>query len=806
MENNRNQRNDQSASQEIQQMVNIPETFIVLPLRNSVFFPQQVLPLSVGRESSIRVLEQARKERLPILMVAQKDGSVENPTPSDLYPVGTVSRVLKVFNLPDGTKSVLVQGLSRARILSVVQSEAPIRVIAQIVSDEEPEQTETESYVTAIKTVFHRIVELSPDLNDELLSTLLNIDEPGQVADIATAFVSASLEEKQQVLETLRLSERLPLVHTILSKILNKLELSNKIRSEVQDEINKTQKEFYLREQLKAINKELGEEDDNVETKELRKRMTETQLPDEVRKTVEKEIDRLSKMNPASGETSVARTYIEWLLDLPWLKSTPDNLDIAKAREVLEHDHYGLDKVKKRILEYLAVRKLKNDMRGPILCFVGPPGVGKTSLGRSIANALGRKFVRISLGGVHDEAEIRGHRRTYIGALPGRIIQGMKKAGSNNPVFMLDEIDKIGMDFRGDPASALLEVLDPEQNSTFSDHYIELPFDLSKTLFIATGNMLDPIPGPLRDRMEIVEIPSYVEEEKVHIAKRFLIPKQRVAHGLGEKDVEFTDEAIHTIISSYTREAGVRSLERAIADICRGIAREVAEGRSGLVAVNTDNVSKYLGKRRFFSEAAERVNKPGIATGMAWTPVGGEILFIEATRMPGKGNLMLTGQLGEVMKESAQAALSYIASQAKRLGIEDNFRQKYDLHIHVPSGATPKDGPSAGVTMLTAIASVLGGKLVRNDLAMTGEITLRGTVLPIGGVREKVLAAHRAGIKTIILPDRNKFDLDEVPTDVLQGLEFHFVKEMDEVLRIALPDLELDEHDAEHLHYEPVSA
>jgi ATP-dependent Lon protease len=764
----------------------IPETLPVIPLRNSVFFPRQVLPISIGRESSLLGVETATRENSQVLIVSQRESAIDAPGPSDLYSIGTVARILKVFNLPDGSKSVLLQGLYRSRLLTFVQHEPFMRAAAQQIDDELIEGLNVEALVTTVKSAFHRVVELSPELSDEHLSIILNMDDPGGVADIASSLVTAPVQEKQEILETLNIKARLEKTHVMLGKLVQRLEIGSKIRSEVQEEINKNQREYYLREQMKAIQKELGEDSENLEIKELRDRMEKAKLPEEAHKTVEKELDRLSKMHASSAEYTVSRTYIEWILDLPWSDSTEDNLDIAKGREVLERDHYGLEKVKKRILEYLAIRKLKNDMRGPILCFVGPPGVGKTSLGRSIANALGRKFVRISLGGVHDEAEIRGHRRTYIGALPGRIIQGIKKAGSNNPVFMLDEVDKIGMDFRGDPSSALLEVLDPEQNFSFSDHYIEVPFDLSKVLFIGTANMMEPIPPPLRDRMEIIEIPSYIEDEKLFIAKGFLVPKQRREHGLTEDLIQFDDNAIRKMISGYTHEAGVRGLERRIADTCRGVAREVAEGKKELTRLTEELLAKYLGPQKFFPEVAERINKPGIATGLAWTPVGGDILFIEATKMKGKGNLILTGQLGDVMKESAQAALSYIAAQAERLGIDESFRQKFDIHVHVPAGATPKDGPSAGVTILTALTSLLTGKLVRNDLAMTGEITLRGAVLPIGGVKEKVLAAHRAGIKYIMLPERNKLDLEEIPQQVVQSLQFHFVKEMDEVIRLTL--------------------
>jgi ATP-dependent Lon protease len=662
-----------------------------------------------------------------------------------------------------------------------------------VVDTDEPSESsepgiEVEAMVTNLKGLFKKAVELSPNLSDEQLSIILNLDQPAAVADLLASMLPVTVEEKQQILETLELQKRLELVTICLTKLVQKLELGSKIQSEVQEGINKTQREYVLREQMKAIKKELGEDEEGVELAELRKRIDEAKLPEDALKVANKEHKRLSQMNPASAEYTVSRTYLDWILDLPWSVSTQDNLDIAKAKGVLEKDHYGLDKVKKRILEYLAVRKLKNDMKGPILAFVGPPGVGKTSLGRSIASALGRKFVRISLGGVHDEAEIRGHRRTYIGALPGRIIQALKKAGSNNPVFMLDEVDKLGSDFRGDPSSALLEVLDPEQNFSFSDHYLEVPFDLSKVLFIATANMMEPIPPPLRDRMEIIEIPSYVEDEKLHIAKSFLVPKQIREHGLKQEQLEFDDGAIRRMISGYTREAGVRNLERQIATVSRGIAREVADGSIKNALVKADDLVKYLGQQKFFSDVAERINRPGIAVGLAWTPVGGDILFIEATKMEGDGKLILTGQLGDVMKESVQAALSFIASNAEMLGIAKDFRKKHDIHVHVPAGAVPKDGPSAGVTMLTALTSLFTNRLVRNDLAMTGEITLRGAVLPIGGVKEKVLAAHRAGIKTVLLPERNKLDLDEIPKSVLEkdAMQFHFVKEMSEVLKFAL--------------------
>jgi ATP-dependent Lon protease len=767
----------------------VPQALPVLPLRNAVFFPHQVTPLSVGRGASIRAIEEAAKDEGFLVVVAQNDGEVETPREKDIYWVGTLARVLKVFTLADGTRNVLVQGVRRVQLISVLQTEPFIHAVVRDVDEESVKGIEVEAMATNLKSQFRKAVELSPNLSEEQLSIVLSLEEPEAMTDMIASMIPVGVPEKQELLESREIRLRMEKLTLTLTKLVQKLELGSKIQSEVQDGISKSQREYYLREQMKAIKKELGEEEGNVEAGELRRRIDEAHLPEEALKVAEKEFKRLSQMNQASAEYTVSRTYLDWILDLPWSVATEDALDIAHARGVLERDHYGLEKVKTRILEYLAVRKLKNNMRGPILVFVGPPGVGKTSLGRSIANALGRKFVRMSLGGVHDEAEIRGHRRTYIGALPGRIIQALKKAGSNNPVLMLDEVDKLGADFRGDPSSALLEVLDPEQNFSFSDHYLEIPFDLSGVMFIATANMIESVPPPLRDRMEIIEIPSYVEDEKLHIAKRFLLPKQIAEHGLTPAQFETSDEALRSIITGYTRESGVRSLERTIARVVRGVAREVAEGTTAKASVTRDSLSRYLGQQKFFPDVAERINRPGIAVGLAWTPVGGEILFVEATKMKGKGNLIVTGQLGDVMKESVQAALSFIAANAGTLGVPPDFRSELDIHVHVPAGAIPKDGPSAGVTMLTALTSLLTGRRVRNDLAMTGEITLRGAVLPIGGVKEKVLAAHRAGIKTILLPERNRMDLEEIPTQALEGknqIEFHFVREMEEVLSLAL--------------------
>ena len=783
----------------------VPQALPVLPLRNSVFFPHQVTQLSIGREGSIKVIEEALRDEGFVVIVAQIDGGIEGPTEKDIYWVGTLAKVLKMFTLADGTRSVLMQGLRRVQLLSVLHAEPYLRAVVRDMDVKKETGLEIDAMTANLKNQFRKAVELSPNLSDEQLSVVLSMEEPESVIDMIASMIPVTVAEKEEVLETANVRSRMEHLTVTLTKLLQKLELGSKIQSEVQDGINKSQREYYLREQLRAIKKELGEGDGNVELGDLRKRLDEAKLSDEARKVAEKEYSRLEQMNQASAEYTVSRTYLDWILDLPWGTGTEDTLDIGRAREALARDHYGLEKVKNRILEYLAVRKLKADMRGPILVFVGPPGVGKTSLGRSIAAALGRKFVRISLGGIHDEAEIRGHRRTYIGALPGRIIQGLKKAGSNNPVFMLDEIDKTGADFHGDPSSALLEVLDPEQNFSFSDHYLEIPFDLSKVMFIATANMIETVPPALRDRMEIIEIPSYIEDEKLHIATSFLIPKQVAEHGLRDDQIEFNDDALRGIIAGYTREAGVRNLERRIAAVTRGVAREVAEGRTEKAAVTKDALTKYLGQQKFFADAAERINCPGIAIGLAWTPVGGEILFVEATKMEGKGNLILTGQLGDVMKESAQAALSYIAANAQSLGVPPDFRSKFDIHIHVPAGGIPKDGPSAGVTMLTALTSLLTGRRVRNDLAMTGEITLRGAVLPIGGVKEKVLAAHRAGVSTILLPERNRMDLEEVPHGAMTGahpIQFQFVKEMREVIDLALLSREESE-EGKALAWEP---
>lgn len=764
----------------------IPDNLPILPVRNTIFFPHQFIPLSIGREKSIRVLNEALSRGKYLGIIAQKDGTIDDPTADDLYTVGTVAKILKIIDLPDGSKSAFIQGLHRFRIQEFIQEDPYFEASVEFLSDYMPEnvdEIEINAYVNNLRNLYQRAAEIASEISSEHLGIIENLKEPAVIADMVVAYTNISNEEKQSLLEITNVYERLKKSHYLLNKYVQTLELGKKIQSEIQDEISKSQREMYLRQQMKAIQKELGELEDHSDVSELRKRLEEANLPEEVRKVADKELDRLSRMHPASAEYTVSRTYLEWLIELPWNKSTEDNLDISAVEKKLNEDHYDLEKVKKRILEYLAVRKLKKDMRGPILCFVGPPGVGKTSLGKSIAEALGRKFYRMSLGGVRDEAEIRGHRRTYIGALPGRIIQGIRRAGSNNPVFMLDEIDKIGMDFRGDPASALLEVLDPEQNFSFSDHYLEVPFDLSKVMFIATANMIDPIPPALKDRMEIIEIPSYTEHDKLKIAFDFLVPKQIKEHGLTPDHIEFTTEAVRKIINEFTREAGVRNLERQIAAVCRSVAKDVASGKEEKTVITPEKVIEILGPEKFFSEIKERITEPGIATGLAWTPVGGDILFIEATKMPGTGKLNLTGQLGNVMKESAEAALSYIRAHSEELGIDPDFYKNYDIHIHVPAGAIPKDGPSAGVTIFSALVSLLTNIPVANDTTMTGEITLRGKVLPVGGIKEKVLAANRAGIKKVILPERNRADLTEIPENVRKEMKFYFVKNMDELIK-----------------------
>ena len=759
----------------------------ILPLRNSVFFPGSIMPISVGRPKTLAMVKAVEESGEPIGIVAQKDGSVDDPGADDLYVMGTTGRIVKALKAGEEGFHLVLQGIKRFRVLGLTQTTPYLRARVVEVQDIAADPVKIEALVMNVKKTAREVVGLMPEIPSGAAQFVEGIDDPGHLADLIAANMDVSVEEKMDVLNLVEVTQRLENVLELLHRKLEVLKLSNKIDSQVKGEMNKTQREYYLRQQLKAIKEELGEADGTEgDLDELEQKLKNATLPPDAEKVARKEIRRLRQMPSSSSEYTVGRTYLEWFADLPWNRNTTDTLDIQKAREHLEHKHYGLEKVKKRLVEYLAVRKLKEDMKGPILCLVGPPGVGKTSLGQSIAETLGRKFHRISLGGVRDEAEIRGHRRTYVGALPGRIIQGLKKAGTNNPVVVLDEIDKLSYDFRGDPAAALLEVLDPEQNHSFSDHYLEVPFDLSKVLFIATANQLDPIPPALKDRMEVLEIPGYTHEEKQHIATRHLIPRVVEAHGLSEKLFQLDGEALNALIVDYTREAGVRNLERTLQSVVRGVAVEVAEGRNELTVVGKEDLGKFLGPEKFYNEVAQRTEIPGVATGLAWTASGGDILFIEATRMPGKGGLTLTGQLGSVMKESAQAAQSYLRARAPAFGMQEGFWEKHDIHVHVPAGGIPKDGPSAGVTMICALTSLVTGIKVRSEVAMTGEITLRGSVLPVGGIKEKVLAALRAGVKEVILPERNKKDLHEVPQEVKEQLKFYFVKRVDEVLDIAL--------------------
>jgi ATP-dependent Lon protease len=771
--------------------VEVPEQLSILPLRNSVLFPGSIIPIDVGRRKSVRLVEEAiSKERPVIGILTQRDARTEDPTENDMYQVGCAARILKVIKLAKDNFSVILQGVSRIRIAEYSQQEPFIIARVQAIPDPTTTDVELDALVMNLKDIAKRVIKLMPELPKEASALVDSVTEPGQLADLITSNLDIQVDEKQDVLETFDLKARMRTVLQFLSRQLEVLKVREKINTQVQEEMGRNQREYVLRQQLKAIKEELGELDEaGGDLDEFKEKISEAKMPAETEKVALKQLERLKVMQPSSAEYTVTRTYLEWLVELPWSTETEDKLDIQEARDILNSDHYDLEKVKKRILEYLAVRKLKSDKKGPILCLLGPPGVGKTSLGRSIAKAMGRKFVRISLGGVRDEAEIRGHRRTYVGSLPGRIVQSLKKAGTKNPIFMLDEIDKLGHDFRGDPASALLEVLDPEQNNTFSDHYLEVPFDLSHVMFLATANVIDPVPAALKDRLEILELPGYTRDEKRNIARQFLVPKQLEEHGLKDTQIEVTDEAVAEVIDGYTREAGVRNLEREVGSIARGVAVKIAEGSKEKYVVKAAEVPEYLGPQKFMSEVAERTAEPGVATGLAWTPVGGDILFIEATKMPGKGSLVLTGQLGDVMKESAQAALSFVRAKAKWLGIEENFLDKTDIHVHIPAGAIPKDGPSAGVTMFTALASMLTGKPIRNDVAMTGEITLRGNVLPVGGIKEKILAAHRAGIKRIIMPDRNQKDMVDVPEQAKNEMEFFYVKKIDELLPLALTEM-----------------
>ncbi len=772
--------------------VAIPSELPVLPLRDTVLFPNSFLPLAVARESSVRLIEEAIAGSKLVGVFTQRDASVEEPAQDDLHRIGTATHIHKMFKLPDGSLRLIVQGLSRLNLDAVTAVRPYLRARVTPAEDNmrDEDRLEIDALQRNIKTNFQHVVSLSPLLSDDLQALAMNITEPGRLADfIASSLATLSTAVKQEVLETVDVRARLDLLNRLLIKEAEVLELGSKIQSQVQSEVGKNQREYFLREQLKAIQKELGEGDDQTkEIEELREKIDAAGMPEGVKKEAKRELDRLSKMPAAAAEYTVSRTYLDWLITLPWAKRTDEVIDLARTKAVLDADHSGLEKAKDRILEYLAVRKLNPTMKGPILCFAGPPGVGKTSLARSIANSLDRKFVRVSLGGMRDEAEIRGHRRTYIGALPGQIIQGLRRAESKNPVFILDEIDKLGSDFRGDPSSALLEVLDPEQNNSFRDHYLDVPFDLSEVLFVTTANVLDTIPPPLRDRMEVLELPGYTEEEKLKIAKEHLVAKQIANHGLTPDTVTFTDEAIRLVIRGYTREAGVRNMEREIASLARKIARRRAEGQDAAVTLTPDVVIELLGAPRHLDEEIEeRTKNPGVAIGMAWTPVGGEVLFIEASRMHGSGTLTLTGHLGDVMKESARAALSWFRAHAAQFSVDPDFYKTAEIHLHVPSGAIPKDGPSAGVTMAVALASELTGRPVRGDIAMTGEITLSGRVLPVGGIKEKVLAARRLGIKEIILPRQNDKDVKEdLSEELRRDLTIHLVSTIDEALLLAL--------------------
>ena len=766
-----------------------PPVLPLMPLRDAVLFPGIVHPLTVGRPKSLALVQDVAIADRLFVVATQKDSTADDPLFDDVHHVGCAVRILKLIRLPDGNQTVIVQALARVRLGTAVQTTPYFKAGVALMADQVEEGTELQALVVSARQLIVRIIELSPRLPQEAAAVVTSIESPGQLADFIAANLNISIPEKQALLEEPRITRRLRKTTEFMQREINVLELASKIQSDARGRIEDTQREYYLREQLKSIQKELGEKDEKVQLLEdLKAELDAAGMPPPVRAEAGRELKRLEAMPVQAPDFNVVRTYLEYLAELPWAKRTEDRIDLAEAERILDHDHYGLEQPKKRILEFLAVRKLRADLRGPILCFVGPPGVGKTSLGQSIARAMGRKFVRISLGGMRDEAEIRGHRRTYVGALPGRIVQELRKAGVNNPVFMLDEVDKLGQDWRGDPTSALLEVLDPEQNYTFTDHYLDVPFDLTHVLFIATANLLDPVPPALKDRLEVINLAGYIEEEKLAIARRYLVPRQRREHGLRASQIRFTAAALKLLIRNYTHEAGVRNLERAIAAVCRGIARRISQSASARPAITPRQVREYLGPERFLPELKLRTSTPGVATGLGWTPAGGDILFIEATAMPGTGHLSLTGQLGDVMKESGQAALSYVRSRSDSFGIDPRFFRRNDIHIHVPAGAIPKDGPSAGVTIFTALMSLLTKRSVRSTVAMTGEITLRGLVLPVGGIKEKVLAAKRAGIHTVVLPERNRKDFEEIPPDVRKGLQVHYVREVEDILPLALGD------------------
>jgi len=771
------------------EILNLPETLPLIPVRDVVVFPYMVLPLFISREKSIKSLEGALSKDRLVFLVAQKNLSVEDPSPKDLYRVGTVALVMRMLKLPDGKIKVLVQGLSKASMKEVLRTKPHLLVRVEIMKD--PFITEitleTEALMRSIREQLERIVSYGKLVSPDLMFILDSVDDPGRLADLVASNLDLTVEKAQEILEIIDPIDRLKALNEVLGKELQVLTMQAKIQSQAKDEISKSQREYFLREQMRAIRTELGEVDERAEEiKQLRKKIKQAKMPKEAQKEAFKELDRLEQMHPDAADAAIVRTYLDWLVEMPWSRSTVDRLDLLKAKRVLDEDHYNLEKVKDRILEFLSVRKLKKKMKGPILCFVGPPGVGKTSLGKSIARALGRKFVRISLGGIRDEAEIRGHRRTYVGAMPGRILLSIKQAGSNNPVFMMDEVDKIGADFRGDPASALLEVLDPEQNTAFSDHYLNIPFDLSRVMFITTANLTDPIPSALRDRMEVINLPGYTDVEKLKIARTFLLPRQMEENGIGPKMLEISDQAILQIISQYTQEAGLRNLEREIASICRKVARKAAEGKKEMIQIHAKNLHRFLGPPYFLPDEEQERNEVGVATGLAWTESGGEVLHVEASTTPGKGALILTGHLGEVMKESAQAALTYARAKGGVYRIKPSLYNEREIHVHVPSGAIPKDGPSAGITMAVAMISSLARIPVKKDVAMTGEITLRGRVLPVGGLKEKALAALRNHIKTVVIPYQNEKDLNDLPPYVRKKINFVPVRHMDEVIKIAL--------------------
>ena len=767
----------------------IPETLPILALRNTVLFPGVVLPITVGRDTSLQLVREAFEHDRLIGVVAQQESEVEDPTPGDLYDVGTVAEILKLIKMPDGSKSIVIQGKRRIEIGEYTQQEPYFRAEVEAVHDPEAsEDLEIQALIHSIKELAVQIVNKSPNLPSEAAEAIENIESPTFLVHFIASNLQVEVDKKQDILATRPVAERANKVLDQLNEELQVLELSEEIRSRVKTDVDEQQREYLLRQQLKAIQEELGEGAGGGEIQELRDRAAEKDLPDEAREQLEKQLTRLERTNPAAPDYAVTRNYVDWILDLPWLEYSEDQLDIERAETILNEDHYGLEDVKERILEYLAVLKLKGDMKAPILCLHGPPGVGKTSLGKSVARAIGRKFVRMSLGGVRDEAEIRGHRRTYVGALPGRILQSLKKAGTNNPVMMLDEVDKLDSGFRGDPSSALLEVLDPEQNDNFNDHYLELDYDLSKVLFVATANYVERIPAPLRDRMEMIEINGYTQNEKLQIAKQYLLPRQIEENGLTNDQVGFTDDALMRLIDGYTRESGVRQLERTIGAVCRGVVKKVATGEIEATTVEPDDIEPYIGARKYFSEVAERTEVPGVATGLAWTPTGGDILFIEASLSRGSGRMILTGQLGDVMKESAQAALSYVKARADELGIPQDAFRYWDVHVHVPAGAVPKDGPSAGTSILAALVSAFTQRRVKHTVAMTGEITLRGLVLPVGGIKEKVLAAKRAGIERVVLPKKNEKDVKEIADDALDGITVTYAERVDSVIDTVLED------------------